>query len=104
MSHYTINLTDDKASVFKEIHRILKDDGRGRMYVSDLVTDRDQDKNLLKQAELSIAIQNGALTKENYLQSIRTAGFKNVMVLEDEAEFKKAGSIFSRLVVKAVKD
>ena len=38
-----INLTTDKVSTFKEIYRILKDGGR--MIISDLVTDREVDKD-----------------------------------------------------------
>ena len=40
ISNCVINLTTDKVSTFKEIYRILKKDGRGRMVISDLVTDR----------------------------------------------------------------
>jgi arsenite methyltransferase len=41
ISNCVINLTPDKVATFKEIHRILKNDG-GRMLISDLVTDREK--------------------------------------------------------------
>jgi arsenite methyltransferase len=44
ISNCVINLTTDKTSTFKEIHRILKNDG-GRMLISDLVTDREIGKD-----------------------------------------------------------
>ncbi len=43
MSNCVINL-NDKVAAFKEIYRILKNDG-GRMVISDLVTDREGDKD-----------------------------------------------------------
>ena len=40
ISNCVINLTIDKAKTFREIYRILKPNGIGRMVISDLVTDR----------------------------------------------------------------
>ena len=44
ISNCVINLTADKTATFKEIYRILKNDG-GRMMISDLVTDKEIDKD-----------------------------------------------------------
>jgi arsenite methyltransferase len=44
ISNCVINLTTDKVSSFKEIYRILKNDG-GRMLISDLVTDREMNQD-----------------------------------------------------------
>src|SRR5213593_4714895 len=41
ISNCFINLTTDKAKTFKEIYRILKKDGLGRMIISDLVTSKE---------------------------------------------------------------
>jgi arsenite methyltransferase len=70
ISNCVINLTTDKVSTFKEIYRILKDGGR--MIISDLVTDREVDKNSVNVEKWCSCI-DGALTKENYLDSIRKA-------------------------------
>ena len=64
-----INLTTDKVSTFKEIYMTLK--YGGRMIISDLVTDKEVDEN---------SVIDGALTKENYLDSIRKAEFNNLEV------------------------
>jgi arsenite methyltransferase len=40
ISNCVINLTTDKVKTFREIYRILKPNGIGRMVISDLVTDR----------------------------------------------------------------
>jgi hypothetical protein len=50
---------------------------------------------------------DGALTKENYLQSISSAGFKNVNVLEERSYIEPDaadGRKISSLVIKAVRD
>ena len=44
ISNCVINLTADKVAMFKEIYRILKNDG-GRMMISDLVADREVDRD-----------------------------------------------------------
>lgn len=52
------------------------------MVISDLITDREINTNSVNPEKWCSCI-DGALTKENYLQSIRYAGFKNVKVLEE---------------------
>ena len=102
ISNCVINLTTDKISTFKEIYRILKDGGR--MIISDLVTDREVDKNSVNVEKWCSCI-DGALTKENYLDSIRKAGFNNLEVLQETQylEDKTDGRIITSLVVKAIK-
>jgi len=82
ISNCVINLTADKVATFKEIHRILKND-YGRMLISDLVTDREIDKD--SDPDKWCSCIDGALTMENYLSSIKKAGFKIVEVLEEKA-------------------
>ena len=90
ISNCVINLTTDKASTFKEIYRILKNDGR--MVISDLVTDIEvEDRNSVDPEKWCSCI-DGALTKENYLQSISSAGFKNVNVLEERSYIEPDGA------------
>ena len=87
----------------------MKNDG-GRMMISDLVTDREINKDSINPEKWCSCI-DGALTKKNYLDSIRKAGFKNVEVLEEKAYIdeqedndKEARRKISSLLVKAVKD
>jgi arsenite methyltransferase len=53
------------------------------MVISDLVTDKEIAAN-------SIDVENwcrcidGALTKDNYIKSIRKAGFKNIEILDEK--------------------
>jgi arsenite methyltransferase len=106
ISNCVINLTSDKVIAFKEIHRILKNDG-GRMLISDLVTDREINKESVDSEKWCSCI-DGALTKTNYLDSIRKAGFKNIEILEekpyidDQADNERRK--ISSLIIKAIKD
>ena len=106
ISNCVINLTSDKVATFKEIHRILKNDG-GRMMISDLVTDREVDRDSVNPEKWCSCI-DGALTKENYLDSIRKAGFKNVEILEEKPyiddQVDNERVRITSILVKAVKD
>jgi arsenite methyltransferase len=102
ISNCVINLTTDKVSTFKEIYRILKNGGR--MIISDLATDREVDKDSVNVEKWCSCI-DGALTKENYLNSMRKAGFNNPEVLQETTylEDKTDGRIITSLVVKALR-
>jgi arsenite methyltransferase len=105
ISNCVINLVTDKASTFKEIYRILKKDGIGRMVISDLVTDREIDT--APNSDKWCSCIDGALTKDNYLDSIKKAGFQNVEVLEEKLYMegdKVDGRKITSLVIKAFKD
>jgi arsenite methyltransferase len=82
ISNCVINLTENKLNTFKEIHRILKPYGVGRLIISDVVTSREVEKAIIDEANWCGCI-DGALTKENYLDSIKKAGFTNVEILEE---------------------
>ncbi len=83
ISNCVINLTTDKVNTFKEIYRILKPDGVGRMVISDLVTAKEVDANSIN-AEKWCSCIDGALTRENYIESIRQAGFTNIEILDEK--------------------
>src|SRR5919202_135558 len=106
ISNCVINLTADKVSTFKEIHRVLKNDG-GRMLISDLVADKEVDKDAVDPEKWCGCI-DGALTKENYLDSIRKGGFQTVEVLEErpyiDNQVDNEKRRISSLVIKAVKN
>lgn len=103
ISNCVINLTTDKTNVFKEVHRILKENGR--MIISDLVTDSEVKPEEIS-AEQWCACIDGALTKENYLDCIRRSGFSKIRILEERTYMNEEKSNLRRissLVVKATK-
>ena len=104
ISNCVINLTTDKVKAFKEIYRILKNDGKGRMIISDLVTSKEVHGESIN-AENWCSCIDGALTKENYINSIKDAGFKDVKILNEQLymdEDKTDGRIITSVVIRAV--
>jgi arsenite methyltransferase len=103
ISNCVINLTTDKTGAFREVHRILKQGGR--MIISDLVTDREIEPSQVNTEQWCSCI-DGALTRENYIQCIKKAGFENVDVLEERTYMegeKVNGRKISSLVIRAIK-
>jgi SAM-dependent methyltransferase len=98
ISNCVINLTTDKVRAFSEVYRILKDGGR--MVISDLVTDREAQH---VDEEKWCGCIDGAQTLENYIASIRKAGFVDVSVLQERPYMEADGRKITSVVVKAVK-
>ena len=107
VSNCVINLTSDKVDAFKEIHRILKPNGIGKMVISDLVTSQEMDRDSVNEDNWCSCI-DGALTKDNYIDAIMEAGFANVEVLDEKpyTEMEGNGGVrkITSLVVKAIKE
>ena len=106
ISNCVINLTSNKTNTFKEVYRILKKkEEKGRMIISDLITTKEIGKDNINTNNWCSCI-DGALTKENYLKSIRDAGFQNIEVLNekmymDESHFSDGRKIVS-IIVRAI--
>jgi arsenite methyltransferase len=105
ISNCVINLTTNKVDAFKEVHRVLK--RGGRMVISDLVADAEVAPDIAN-AEKWCSCIDGALTKENYLDSIRKAGFQNVEVLSERLYILEGKQVDGRkitsVVIEAVKE
>jgi arsenite methyltransferase len=84
ISNCVINLSPDKGEVFQEAFRILKPGGR--LMISDIVLLRDLPKIIRESVEAYIGCLSGAIMKDEYLQKIKAAGFKDVKVI-DETHF-----------------
>jgi len=112
ISNCVINLTTNKENTFKEIHRILKSEGKGRMIISDLVTSREMDLDSINTDNWCSCI-DGALTKENYIDSIKKAGFNSIEILdeklymeldEDKDKVNQEKRQITSISIKAVKE
>jgi ubiquinone/menaquinone biosynthesis C-methylase UbiE len=109
ISNCVINLTIDKVAAFGEIYRILRNKG-GRMVISDLVTSKEVRLESANSEKWCSCI-DGALTKENYVESIRKAGFNNnnnnIEILQEIPYIEAGNQVDSRkitsLIIKAVK-
>lgn len=109
ISNCVINLTTNKENTFREIYRILKVDGKGKMIISDLVTSREIDANSISTDGWCSCI-DGALTKQHYIDSIKKAGFTNVEILDEklymelEEDTNKEKRQITSISIKAVKE
>jgi hypothetical protein len=79
----------------------------GRMVISDLVADAEVAPDTAN-AEKWCSCIDGALTKENYLDSIRKAGFQNVVEVLSERLYMEGKEVDGRkitsVVIEAVKE
>ena len=103
ISNCVINLTTNKVKAFKEVYRILKKGGKGRMVISDLVTSKEVQSDTVNSEDWCSCI-DGALTRQNYIQSIRDAGFQNIEILDEKLylnEGKTKDRKITSLVIRA---
>lgn len=100
ISNCVINHARDKNKVYREIHRVLKPNGR--FVVADAVTKDPLPAEVKNDPEAWAQCFGGAVTEEEYLDSILTAGFGKVEIL-NRREYRKNGYDFISLTIKAVK-
>jgi len=89
MSNCVINLSPDKAKVFKEAFRVLKP--TGKMVISDIVSDEPLPVVMQNDANAWSACISGALTKEDYLKKIANAGFTTREIIAEREFFIETG-------------
>jgi arsenite methyltransferase len=78
ISNCVLNLVPDKQKAFAEIFRVLK--LKGHFCVSDIVLEGVLPSKLRDAAELYAGCVSGAMQKNEYLNVIRSAGFKNIQI------------------------
>lgn len=80
LSNCVINLTPDKLITYQEAFRVLKPGGR--ILVSDLVTVGDLPDEVRSSFSAWSACIGGAVEKEEYIKTIKKAGFSGIEILE----------------------
>lgn len=98
ISNCVINLTLNKLKAYSEIYRVLKDGGR--ILVSDLVTDGHVPDEIRKSFQAWSECIGGAMEQDEYLNTIKEAGFKDVEIVE--AHFFTEPNMDERLVGKII--
>lgn len=81
ISNCVINLVPDKVKAFKEAFRVLKPGGR--LMVSDIVLLKELPEFVKHSVEAYVGCVSGAAMKDGYLDAMRSAGFKDVNVVEE---------------------
>jgi ubiquinone/menaquinone biosynthesis C-methylase UbiE len=106
ISNCVINLSPDKEKVFQEAHRVLKPNGR--LLISDIVAEEELPDEVRKSFAAWAGCVAGALEKNQYLNTIKRAGFKKVEIVSQsthEVELsKKVKEQVTSVQVVATKD
>ncbi len=82
VSNCVMNLVPDKPKAFAEVHRILKTGGH--FSISDIVLTGHLPEKIMDAAEMYAGCVSSAIQKEDYLQIIRHAGFKNLLIQKEK--------------------
>jgi len=81
ISNCVINLSPDKAKVFKEMQRVLKPGGR--FFISDLVLLQEIPAALKALDEVYCACIGGASLKKDYVAAMAAAGLRDVRIAKE---------------------
>ncbi len=81
ISNCVINLSPDKPQVFKEAFRVLRPGGR--LAVSDMVLLKKLPAFIKNSLEAYVGCLSGAMLRDNYLKTIKAAGFREVKILTE---------------------
>lgn len=83
VSNCVMNLVPDKPRAFSEVYRILKP--TGHFSISDIVLSGALPEKIKNAAEMYAGCVASAIQKEDYLNIIKEAGFKNIAVQKEKA-------------------
>ena len=87
ISNCVINLVPNKEKAFSEIYRVLKPNGI--FSVSDVVLSKNVSDKIRNQIDLYAGCVSGAISKDDYFEIIKKAGFSFDIKKEKEIELKK---------------
>lgn len=81
ISNCVINLSPEKKKVFQEAFRVLKPGGR--IMISDIVLLRELPESIKNSIEAYIGCVSGAIMKDEYMRTVKEAGFEDVREVEE---------------------
>lgn len=82
VSNCVMNLVPDKPKAFAEVYRILKPGGH--FSISDIVLTGNLPEKIKNAAEMYAGCVASAILKDDYLNIIKAAGFKNITLQKDK--------------------
>jgi arsenite methyltransferase len=102
ISNCTINHSSDKQSVWNEIHRILRKGGR--FVVSDIYSLSPVPDEYRNDPVAVAECWAGSVTRDEYLQQLRIAGFSGIDVYEESIPYEKGSIMVSSWTITGVKN
>jgi len=101
ISNCTINHAVDKQAVWNDIYRVLK--AGGRFVVSDIYSSVPVPEEFANDPEAVAECWAGAITKDEYLETLKTAGFRDITILEESDPYKKGEIEVSSFTFTSIK-
>lgn len=102
ISNCTINHASDKQAVWNEVFRILKKGGRfviSDIYASDPIPEE------YKNDPVAIAeCWAGSVTRNEYLQHLKNAGFNSIRIIEESAPYQKGKALVASWTITGKKE
>jgi len=102
ISNCTINHASDKQAVWNEVFRILKKGGR--FVVSDIYALNQIPDEYRNDAAAIAECWAGSVTREEYLDQLRLAGFSSVRIIEESVPYEKGKVMVSSLTIAGEKN
>lgn len=87
ISNCTINHSSDKQSVWNEVYRILKINGR--FVVSDIYSLTPVPEEYHNDPVAVSECWAGSVTRGEYLEQLKNAGFESIRIIEESAPYEK---------------
>lgn len=101
ISNCTINHASDKQSVWNEVFRILKEGGR--FVVSDIYSVNPIPEEYRYDPVAVAECWAGSVTRNEYMEQLRKAGFSSVQVIEESAPYEKGKALVSSWTITSQK-
>jgi arsenite methyltransferase len=101
ISNCTINHSSDKQSVWNEVFRILKKGGR--FVVSDIYSVKPVPGKYRNDPVAVSECWAGSVTREEYLEQLKKAGFNSIEVIEESTPYEKGKIIVSSWTIAGMK-
>jgi arsenite methyltransferase len=101
ISNCTLNHANNKSTVWKEVFRVLK--SQGKFVVSDIYS---LEPVPAKYSNDPVAVSEcwaGAITRDEYLQILTNTGFTNIEILEESKPYEKGQIMVSSFTIRGYK-
>lgn len=102
ISNCTLNHVTNKAKVWAEIYRLLKNGGR--FIISDIYSSEPVPEEYANDPEAVAECWAGSITKAEYIEIIKRTGFKDFRILEESQPYPKGKIEVSSFTITARKD